>query len=136
MSLIAETEQELVNEEQEEFFPGYFFEDEVAREKSKFLKETLELMIHDSPLTSKMKEYEKQVVGKYIKSGALTAFKTHQELKVQHARQRVIGKMTALKEAMEQSKLDHEKLEKELTIEKVRILDKIIGKCISIFIKL
>jgi uncharacterized coiled-coil DUF342 family protein len=98
----------------ENFFPGYIFDDEVSRERSIFLKQTLENMVKELPLTDKMKHYEIGVVKKYIKSGTLTAFKSHVEIKLQQDRTKVKNQMSELEEKVDQYRQNITCLENEI----------------------
>jgi hypothetical protein len=71
-------------------------------------------MVKELPLTDKMKQYEIGVVKKYVKSGALTAFKSHAEIKSQQDRKKVKNQMSELEEKVDQHRQNIKSLENEI----------------------
>jgi hypothetical protein len=99
----------------DEFFPGYVFEDEVKLERKQFLKDTLERLLNqDLPLTDKMLEFEKSVVKKYTKNGALTVFKNSDEIRRQQERHLIKKRMKDIDESIEQYREVISAIENEL----------------------
>lgn len=99
------------------FFPGYEVEDECQIERITMLSNSLRGL-----KSAKIMEYEKQVLQKYTKDGAITAFKGTNEIKNQQHRIKIQKRMKEFKDAISQTQNSINALDASLALAKVKLI--------------